>query len=144
MLWIFALVVLVVGILFICNKRSSKRKKIFLGICVVFIECITFLTIVWCYASPIPGIEVNRYNVTNSNMLVTKNTVTFSGLNETFPYTLRDEGIGYTKCIKTEDSISTVIVRKERYAILKFLLSFKPEQNIVTIVYNDGNKIIPH
>lgn len=144
MLWIFALVVLVVGILFICNKRSSKRKKIFLGICVVFIECITFLTIVWCYASPIPGIEVNRYNVTNSNMLVTKNTVTFSGLNETFSYTFRDADIGYTKCIKTEDSISTVIVWKERYAILKFLLSFKPEQNIVTIVYNDGNKIIPH
>lgn len=143
MLWIFAFVVLVVGVLFICNKKSSKRK-IFLAISLIFIECITFLTLAWCYVSPIPGSEVNRYNVTDSEMYVTKKTVTFSGLNETFSYTLRDADIGYTKCVKTDDSISTVIVCNEKYSLLKFILSFKPEQNIVSIIYNDGNKIIPH
>ena len=138
MLWLMSIVTIVVGGVKICYHTKDRSK---ICICIIILELILVLALRWCFNTPTKGKILKHYDVTETDMLMSKDSFMFSGINETIPYTLRDISSGYTICLKTDSSTAVVEIYEEKFSTIKFLLGFKPKQNIFKITYNNGNKI---
>lgn len=141
MLWIIGSVALVAGVLKI-SRTDSRKKRLTLSGGLIILELVLLFSLYWCFCVPMKGEQIQIYDVTNKRMFVSNDSISFSNT-EQMPYSLRDMTLGYTQCTKVDNDARTyVTIYEETASTLKFMLSFKPEQNIVDITYNDNNDII--
>lgn len=141
MLWIIGSVAFVAGVLKI-SHTDSRKKRLTLSGGLIVLMLIMLFALYWCFCVPTKGEQIQIYDVTNKRMFVSNDSISFSNT-EQMPYSLRDMDLGYTKCTKVDnDARAYVTIYEEAYSTVKFILSFKSEQNIVDITYNDNNNII--
>jgi len=139
MLWILVFSLLIIGSLKLAHYKT-KKQMIVPALGIIATELVMLLALAWCFTCPIRGEQITCTDTTGASISVAKDSIAFVGITDEFPYSLRDSDLGYTSC--NENDSSCVSVYKEKFSTLKFLLSFKPKQNIVIINYNSTNKIL--